>query len=92
MLSLSLSLIFQRVLSDPTIAGLMLEPIQGEAGVVVPQDGYLKKVSELCKANNVSEHLPFLKACTCMLYINCGKEFACFWLSFPMVSSYSCEF
>ena len=35
----------------------MLEPIQGEAGVVVPQDGYLKKVSELCKANNVSKTL-----------------------------------
>lgn len=56
-LSLSLSFIFQRVLSDPTVAGLMLEPIQGEAGVVVPQDGYLKKVSELCKASNVSKTL-----------------------------------
>ena len=59
-----LSISIQRVLSDPTVAGLMLEPIQGEAGVVVPQDGYLKKVSELCRTNNVSisnEPLLFLR-------------------------------
>lgn len=31
----------------------MVEPIQGEAGVVVPDDGYLKKVRELCTKNNV---------------------------------------
>jgi len=31
----------------------MLEPIQGEAGVVIPPTGYLKKVAELCKKNNV---------------------------------------
>lgn len=31
----------------------MLEPIQGEAGVVVPSPGYLKAVRELCTANNV---------------------------------------
>ena len=59
-----LSISIQRVLSDPTVAGLMLEPIQGEAGVVIPQDGYLKKVSELCRTNNVSisnEPLLFLR-------------------------------
>ncbi|WNJ18568.1 ornithine--oxo-acid transaminase [Pontibacter sp. G13] len=39
--------------SDPNIAGFMVEPIQGEAGVVVPQEGYLKKAHELCKAHNV---------------------------------------
>lgn len=43
----------ERELQDPNIAGIMLEPIQGEAGVVVPQEGYLKKVSELCKKHNV---------------------------------------
>jgi len=31
----------------------MLEPIQGEGGVLIPQAGYLKQVSEICKANNV---------------------------------------
>jgi ornithine--oxo-acid transaminase len=35
------------------IAGFLVEPIQGEAGVYVPEDGYLKKTYELCKANNV---------------------------------------
>ncbi|KDO23712.1 ornithine-oxo-acid transaminase [Saprolegnia parasitica CBS 223.65] len=39
--------------SDPTIAAFMVEPIQGEAGVVVPTDGYLRQVSELCKKHNV---------------------------------------
>ncbi|MBK9782421.1 MAG: ornithine--oxo-acid transaminase [Anaerolineales bacterium] len=37
----------------PNTAAVMLEPIQGEAGVVVPPDGYLKKVAEICKKNNV---------------------------------------
>ena len=34
-------------------AAILLEPIQGEAGVVMPPAGYLKKVSEACKKNNV---------------------------------------
>lgn len=34
--------------SDPNIAAFMFEPIQGEAGVVVPDEGYLKGVRELC--------------------------------------------
>jgi ornithine--oxo-acid transaminase len=37
----------------PNTAAVMLEPIQGEAGVRVPPDGYLKRVSEICKQNNV---------------------------------------
>lgn len=40
-------------LQDPNVAGFMVEPIQGEAGVVVPGDGYLSKAYELCKKNNV---------------------------------------
>lgn len=40
-------------LQDPNVAGFMVEPIQGEAGVIVPQSGYLKKAFELCKQNNV---------------------------------------
>ena len=35
-------------LKDPNTAAFMVEPIQGEAGVVVPDAGYLKKVRELC--------------------------------------------
>ncbi len=35
------------------IAAFLVEPIQGEAGVYVPNDGYLAKAKELCKANNV---------------------------------------
>jgi ornithine--oxo-acid transaminase len=38
---------------DKTIAAFLIEPIQGEAGVVVPDEGYLKKCYDLCKANNV---------------------------------------
>ena len=40
-------------LEDPNIAGFLLEPIQGEAGVVVPKDGYLSKAFNACKARNV---------------------------------------
>jgi ornithine--oxo-acid transaminase len=43
----------ETALEDPNVAGFMVEPIQGEAGVVVPDDGYLKKAYELCKKNNV---------------------------------------
>ncbi|MCP5062632.1 MAG: ornithine--oxo-acid transaminase [Ignavibacteriae bacterium] len=43
----------ERELSDPNVAGFLVEPIQGEAGVYVPEDGYLKKAYDLCKANNV---------------------------------------
>ncbi len=43
----------ERELSDPNVAGFLVEPIQGEAGVYVPEDGYLKKAYDLCKAKNV---------------------------------------
>lgn len=39
--------------ANPNIAAFMFEPIQGEAGVVVPHDGYLKGVRELCSKYNV---------------------------------------
>jgi len=38
---------------DPNVAAFLVEPIQGEAGVYVPDDGYLKKAFDICKANNV---------------------------------------
>jgi acetylornithine/N-succinyldiaminopimelate aminotransferase len=37
----------------PDTAAVMLEPIQGEAGVIVPAEGYLQKVSEICKRKKV---------------------------------------
>ncbi|XP_037033558.1 ornithine aminotransferase, mitochondrial isoform X1 [Bradysia coprophila] len=40
-------------LKDPTVCAFMVEPIQGEAGVVVPNDGYLKEVRRLCTQYNV---------------------------------------
>ncbi len=42
-----------QAITDPHVAGVLIEPIQGEAGVFVPDEGYLKKVAELCKKNNV---------------------------------------
>jgi len=43
----------ERALEDKNIVGFLLEPVQGEAGVVVPDNGYLKKCYEICKKNNV---------------------------------------
>ena len=37
----------------PNTAAVMLEPIQGEGGVIIPPAGYLKQVAEICKKNNV---------------------------------------
>ena len=42
-----------KALESPNVAGFLVEPIQGEAGVYVPDDGYLKKAYDLCKAKNV---------------------------------------
>jgi len=43
----------KQALKDETIAGFMVEPIQGEAGVFVPDEGYLKAAYDLCAAANV---------------------------------------
>ena len=43
----------EKALEDPNVAAFLVEPIQGEAGVFVPDEGYLKKAQELCKAKNV---------------------------------------
>ena len=40
-------------LEDQNVVAFMVEPIQGEAGVVVPDDDYLKKAYDLCKESNV---------------------------------------
>lgn len=39
--------------SDPNCVGIMLEPIQGEGGVIIPQEGYLRKVKDLCEKYNI---------------------------------------
>jgi ornithine--oxo-acid transaminase len=43
----------QGALKDENVVGFLVEPIQGEAGVVVPDDGYLSQAAALCKAANV---------------------------------------
>jgi len=43
----------ESALKDKTVAAFMVEPIQGEAGVVIPDDGYLKGVRALCDQYNV---------------------------------------
>jgi ornithine--oxo-acid transaminase len=43
----------QRALEHPHVAAFLVEPIQGEAGVMVPHAGYLKDAYEACKARNV---------------------------------------
>lgn len=37
----------------PTTAAFLVEPIQGEAGIIIPPDGYLREVEKICRANNV---------------------------------------
>ncbi|VAW22599.1 Ornithine aminotransferase [hydrothermal vent metagenome] len=43
----------EQALQDSNVAGFLVEPIQAEAGVYVPEEGFLKKASELCKKHNV---------------------------------------
>lgn len=43
----------EQELQNPNVAGFLVEPIQAEAGVFVPDEGYLKKAAELCKKYNV---------------------------------------
>lgn len=43
----------ETALQDPYVAAFMVEPILGEAGVVVPDQGYLRKAYDLCKSRNV---------------------------------------
>jgi ornithine--oxo-acid transaminase len=54
----------EKALEDPNVAGFMVEPIQGEAGVMVPDEGYLKKAYDLCKSKMY-----------CLLPTKCKLEF-----------------
>lgn len=40
-------------IADSSVAAFLVEPIQGEAGVIVPDNGYLRQAADLCKKNNV---------------------------------------
>lgn len=43
----------EAIKSNPSVCAFMIEPIQGEAGVIIPDDGYLKKCREICDKYNV---------------------------------------
>jgi len=43
----------EKAFQDETVAAFMVEPIQGEAGVVIPDEGFLRGISDLCKQYNV---------------------------------------
>ncbi len=43
----------EQAAADPNVAGFMFEPIQGEAGVIVPDDGYLKEIRRICTEKRV---------------------------------------
>ena len=43
----------EKELEDPNVCAFMVEPIQGEAGVFVPDEGYISKAFDLCKSKNV---------------------------------------
>lgn len=65
----------EKLAGDPNIAGFMFEPIQGEAGVVVPDEGYLKGVRELCSKYNVLMIADEVQTGLCRT----GKMLACDW-------------
>lgn len=43
----------ERAVAKPDVCAFMVEPIQGEAGVVIPKPGYLKQAKEICQKHNV---------------------------------------
>lgn len=47
------TVVLEKALANPNVCGLWIEPIQGEAGVYVPKEGYLKRAEQLCRKNNV---------------------------------------
>lgn len=58
---------------DENTAAVLIEPIQGEAGVIIPDAGYLKKVREICTRNNVLMIADEIQTGLCRT----GKFFAC---------------
>ncbi len=65
----------EKALADKNVIGFLVEPIQGEAGVIVPDEGYLKACSDLCKKNNVLFIADEIQSGLCRT----GKMLACDW-------------
>ncbi len=66
----------REALEDPNIAGFLVEPIQGEAGVYVPDSGYLREAHRMCKEKNVlfiSDEVQTGIARTGRLLASCGN-------------------
>lgn len=59
----------------PNTAAFLIEPIQGEAGIVIPPEGFMKAARELCRENNVLFIADEIQAGLCRT----GKMFACEW-------------
>ncbi|MCM3765908.1 ornithine--oxo-acid transaminase [Neobacillus niacini] len=59
----------------PNTAAFLIEPIQGEAGIIIPPEGYIKAAYELCKENNVLFIADEIQAGLART----GKMFACEW-------------
>ncbi|MEW9502022.1 ornithine--oxo-acid transaminase [Jeotgalibacillus marinus] len=59
----------------PNTAAFLVEPIQGEAGIIFPPEGFLKAAGEICKENNVLFIADEIQAGLC----RSGKMFACEW-------------
>ncbi|MFD1205461.1 MULTISPECIES: ornithine--oxo-acid transaminase [Sporosarcina] len=62
----------------PNTAAFLIEPIQGEAGIIIPPAGYMKAAYELCKKHNVLFIADEIQAGLCRT----GKMFACEWEGF----------
>ncbi len=66
----------EKALQQDNVAGFLVEPIQGEAGVYVPSEGYLNKAKELCTANNtlfIADEVQTGVARTGRLLASCGN-------------------
>jgi ornithine--oxo-acid transaminase len=59
----------------PNTAAFLIEPIQGEAGIIIPPEGFMKAAYDLCKKNNVLFIADEIQAGLCRT----GKMFACEW-------------
>lgn len=59
----------------PNTAGFLLEPIQGEGGIIIPPEGYLREAYELCRENNVL----FMADEIQTGFGRAGKMFCCDW-------------
>lgn len=59
----------------PNTAAFLIEPIQGEAGIIIPPAGFMKAARELCRENNVLFIADEIQAGLCRT----GKMFACEW-------------